>query len=178
MTGADVRAAFEELLRRYAAPMRRLAWSYEREPIAREDLFQEIVMALWTGLPRFRGESSERTWVYRVAHNTAIAFAAKRKRTREREHDAGKPPEPSHGPNQEGDAIAEQQRRLLWAAIHDLPITDRQILTLHLEGLSAQDIEAVTGVTSGAVATRLTRVRQRLAATLRVHHEIEGATPP
>jgi RNA polymerase sigma factor (sigma-70 family) len=167
------RAAYEDLLRRYAASLRRLSWSYERDPVARDDLFQEIALALWTALPRFRGDSSERTWVYRVAHNTAITFATKRRRTREREQEAETAPEPWHGPNQEGDAIAAEQRRLLWTAIHDIPIEDRQILTLHLEGLSAHDIEAVTGVTSGAVATRLSRLRQRLTTTLRASHSME-----
>jgi RNA polymerase sigma-70 factor (ECF subfamily) len=178
VASADFRAAYEELLRRYAAPMRRLSWSYERDPIAREDLFQEIAMALWTALPRFRGESSERTWVYRVAHNTAVTFAAKRQRTRERERHDDTVPEPWHGPTQEGDAINEQRRRYLWKAIHDLPLTDRQILMLHLEGLSAEDIEAVTAVSSGAVATRLTRLRQRLIARLREPQAADGEVVP
>jgi DNA-directed RNA polymerase specialized sigma24 family protein len=47
-------------------------------------------------------------------------------------------------------------------AIRELPAADRQIVTLHLEGLSTADIEEVTGVSSGAVATRLTRIRQKL----------------
>lgn len=178
MASAVSRAAYEELLRRYAASLRRLSWSYERDPIAREDLFQEIAMALWTALPRFRGESSERTWVYRVAHNTAITVTAKRLRTREREQHAETALEPWHGATQEGDAISEQRRRRLWKAIHDLPIADRQILMLHLEGLSARDIEAVTGVSSGAVATRLTRLRQRLIARLREPQARDGETRP
>jgi DNA-directed RNA polymerase specialized sigma24 family protein len=59
---ADHRAAHESLLRRYVAPLRRLAWSYVRDPAGRDDLFQEIATALSTALPRFRGDSSERTW--------------------------------------------------------------------------------------------------------------------
>ena len=38
---------------------------------------------------------------------------------------------------------------------------------MYLEGMSAADIEAITGVSAGAVATRLTRIRQKLAARLR-----------
>lgn len=170
------RVAYEELLRRYSAPLRRLSWSYERDRIAREDLFQEIAIALWTALPQFRGESSQRTWVYRVAHNTAITFTARQRRTREREQDAGTIAEPRHAATQEGDAIVEQQRRCLWSAIHDLPVGDRQILVLHLEGLSAGEIELVTGVSSGAVATRLTRLRQRLVDRLRHSHPTAGNT--
>jgi DNA-directed RNA polymerase specialized sigma24 family protein len=62
----DRRARHEDLLRQYVGPLPRLAWSYEDDPAAREDLFQEISMALWTALPRFRSDSTARTRVYRV----------------------------------------------------------------------------------------------------------------
>jgi len=164
---ADHRAAYEDLWQRYTRPLQRLAWSYESDPAGREDLFQEIAMAVWTALPRFRGDSSERTWVYRVAHNTAISFAASRRRRHDREqtHDTAR--EPSSSAPQEGAAIDRQRRNLLWAAVQELPLTERQIIVLHLEGLSASEIQAITGVTAGAVATRLTRIRQKLAARFR-----------
>jgi RNA polymerase sigma-70 factor (ECF subfamily) len=164
----DHRAVYEDLLRRYVRPLQRLAWSYEHDPAAREDLFQEIAMALWTALPRFRGDSSERTWVYRVAHNTAISFAADRRRRGGREQGGDPLREPVAAAAQEGDAIDRQQRDRLWAAVQELPVAERQIIVLHFEGLSAADIEAITGVSAGAIATRLTRIRQKLAAQLRI----------
>jgi RNA polymerase sigma-70 factor (ECF subfamily) len=164
----DHRAVYEDLLRRYVQPLRRLAWSYEHDPAGREDLFQEIAMALWMALPRFRGDSSERTWVYRVAHNTAISFVATRRRRDRREQSSDPEREPAGAAPQEGDAIDRQRRDLLWAVVQDLPVADRQIIVLHLEGLSASEIHAITGVSAGAVATRLTRIRQKLAARLRV----------
>ena len=125
-------------------------------------------MALWTALPRFRGDSSERTWVYRVAHNTAISFTANRRR-RDGHEQPGEPAgEPVAAARQEGEAIDRQQRERLWSAVQELPLAERQIIALHLEGLSAAEIEAITGVGAGAVATRLTRIRQKLAARLRV----------
>jgi len=161
------RAAYEELLRRYVTPLRRLAWGYESDPAGREDLFQEIALALWTALPRFRGDSSERTWVYRVAHNTAISFAAARRRRDHREQPVAPAEEPRLAASQEGDAIEEQRRALLWAAVQALPVIDRQVVVLHFEGLAARDIAAVTGLSAGSVATRLTRIRQRLVARVR-----------
>jgi RNA polymerase sigma-70 factor (ECF subfamily) len=169
----DHRAAYENLLRRYVAPLRRLAGSYVQDPAGRDDLFQEIAMALWTALPRFRGDSSERTWVYRVAHNTAISFAASRRR-RDGHERAGEPErEPVAAAHQEGDAIERQQRARLWAAVQELSVAERQVIVLHLEGLSAAEIEAVTGVSAGAVATRLTRIRQKLAAQLRLDSAVQ-----
>jgi len=61
-------------------------------------------------------------------------------------------------------AITAQRRARLWAAIDELPLVDRQIVALHLEGLSASEIEAVTGLSTGNVAVRLTRARRRLTA--------------
>ena len=58
-------------------------------------------------------------------------------------------------------------------AIRQLPLTDRQITFLYLEGMTAAEIEAVTGLASGNVATRLTRIRQRLAIRLR-GEEVHG----
>ncbi len=124
-------------------------------------------MALWTALPRFRGESSERTWVYRVAHNTALTFAASRRRRDSREQPGEPPQEPALPASQERQAIEQQRRNLLWAAVQALPVDERQIVVLHLEGLSATEIEAITGVAAGAVATRLTRFRQKLATQIR-----------
>jgi RNA polymerase sigma factor (sigma-70 family) len=137
----DRRAAYEDLLRRYVTPLRRLASSYERDPPACEDLFQEIALALWTALPGFRGDSSECTWLYRVAHNTAITFATRRRRARSREQSTDEVPEPARGATQERDVLDQQRRARLWAAIHELPLGDRQLIVLHLEGLSAQEVE-------------------------------------
>ena len=75
MASSD-QSRYEDLLQRHLPSLRRLAWSYARDVGEVDDLLQEIAMALWTALPRFRGESSERTWVYRIAHNTAISFLA------------------------------------------------------------------------------------------------------
>lgn len=158
---------YEDLIRRYLQPLRRLAWSYARDGAEGDDLLQEIALALWTALPRFRGDSSERTWVYRVAHNTGISFLAGHKRRSAREQSLAQGIEPASGNNPETEAIDRQRLHRLWRAIRDLPISDRQIVVLYLEGMTAAEIESVTGYSAGNVATRLTRIRQRLALRLR-----------
>jgi RNA polymerase sigma factor (sigma-70 family) len=163
----DRRTTYEDLLRRYVPALRRLARAYTREAIEQEDLLQEIAMGLWTALPNFRGDASERTWLYRVAHNTAISFVIGRKRRRQHEQGGTHPEVPAPSANPESTVIDDQQRARLWAAVEELPLTDRQIVTLHFEGLSAAEIEAVTGLGAGNVATRLTRARQKLVARIR-----------
>ena len=62
----------ETILRVYGPALRRVAASYERAPKDREDLLQEIALALWLALPRFRGECTLRSFVFRIAHNRGL----------------------------------------------------------------------------------------------------------
>lgn len=127
MGNAEQKIAYQDLLRRYLPALRRVAWSYAREPHQAEDLLQEIALALWTALPRFRGDASERTWLYRVAHNTAISFVTSHDRRAKREK-AGEVPEVAAlGGNPESGAIEEQKRVRLYRAVEDLSIEDRQL---------------------------------------------------
>ena len=148
------------------APLQRLAHAYARSPTEREDLFQEIALALWTALPGFRGDSSERTWLYRVAHNTAIRFTTKTTR-RARHEEPGDGSELVSSADPERTAIDDQQRQLLWGAVHGLPLADRQLVILYLEGLAAADIKGITGLSAANVATRLTRIRKKLILAVR-----------
>jgi len=50
--------------------------------------------------------------------------------------------------------------------VQELPLADRQIVLLYLEGLPAAEIEEVTGFTAGKVAMRMFRIRRRLAERL------------
>jgi RNA polymerase sigma factor (sigma-70 family) len=167
MVGAGERARsdrFSKLFETYQSALRRLVGAYAANPADRDDLLQDIAVGIWQSLPGFRGDSSERTWIYRIAHNIAIRTTA-RARTRDarepllaRTFDA-----PSRDASAEDALIVNEKRQALLNSIRELPILDRQVLTLHLEGLSAAEIEEVTGVSQGAVATRLTRIRQRIA---------------
>ena len=69
------RSAFEALLGNYGAALKRLCRAYLQDPGDQQDLLQEILMAIWSALPRFRAEASERTWMYRIAHNVALTYS-------------------------------------------------------------------------------------------------------
>src|SRR6188474_2033344 len=64
---------YAEAAAAFGPALERLARAYERDPDKRRDLLQEIHIALWRSLARFDGRCSIRTWVYRVAHNTATS---------------------------------------------------------------------------------------------------------
>jgi RNA polymerase sigma-70 factor (ECF subfamily) len=154
---------FLRFIAQYEPALRRLAGAYVEQTADREDLFQEIAVAIWQAVPRFRGESSERTWLYRIAHNVAISSAAKLRRRGQAE---GRMPEhfdhASLAPNGEQEAFRSEKLRLLNESVRGLPAIDRQIILLHLEGLSYAEIEEVSGLSETAVATRLSRIREKL----------------
>src|SRR5918992_2125134 len=104
------RLGTEDRIQLYIPAMRRLAVSYARNRHESEDLFQEIAVALWKALSTFRGESTERTFIYRVAHNTAIRFVSSENRRTAREHAAFEnTTEPVSLDDPERDAIRNQQ---------------------------------------------------------------------
>ena len=63
--------------------------------------------------------------------------------------------------------VVEEQRQAMLAAIQELPPVDKQLIVLHLEGLSYQEIEEISGLTESAIASRLSRIRDRLTDLIR-----------
>jgi RNA polymerase sigma-70 factor (ECF subfamily) len=161
---ASDRAALEErfdgLLRRHAPAISRLAAGYERIPARREDLVQEIVLALWQALPRFRGECSDRTFVFRIAHNRCLTHAMRRKPPASTLEDSTEPQDRQPGPERK--AIAVDLHERLLTAIRSLPLPYRQVITLFLEDLSHAEIAEVLGLTENNVGVRLNRARKAL----------------
>jgi len=175
IAGLDRRAAFVRLFEQYGPALQRLAGAYAAAREDREDLVQEIAAALWQALPGFRAESSERTWLYRIAHNVAITATVKVRKRGHREVAPGEPLDvPSAVASAEQNLLAEEKRRMLLDAIRCLPASDRQITVLHLEGLSGGEIAEITGLAEGAVSTRLTRIREKLRRAIRAREAGDG----
>src|SRR5947209_5519699 len=64
----------------YGAALERLARAYEAEPERRRDLLQDIHLQLWRSMAHFNKRCSMRTWMYRVAHNTATTHVLRERR--------------------------------------------------------------------------------------------------
>jgi len=155
---------FGRLLKANHAPLTRLAASYTANRSDRDDLLQEIAIALWRALPAFRGECSERTFLFRIAHNRCITHLSKRRDTVSLE-DAAIDPEDPQG-SSETIVAEEQQRRRFLQALRGLPVIHREVLVLFLEGMDYGEIAGVVGISESNVGVRLNRARQKLKTLL------------
>lgn len=165
---SDRSDVFLRLVQQFEPALRRLAAAYFHREADRADLFQEIALALWQAIPRFQRESSERTWLYRIAHNVAISSSARTHRRARREEFLSEEFEhPSAAAGAEEGLLLGEKRRALVDSIRLLAATDRQIILLHLEGLSYAEIEEVSGLSETAIATRLSRIRAKLKQEIR-----------
>jgi RNA polymerase sigma-70 factor (ECF subfamily) len=161
---AAVEKRFRDLLDANAPALARLAASYARSASDRDDLLQEIAMALWQALPRFRGECSERTFLFRIAHNRCLAHLSRRRPTLPLDGQEIGVADPASSTEQR--LSSDQQRDRLVKAVRSLPPIYRQVVTLTLEGLAYKEIAEVLGISESNVGVRLNRGRQLLKSLL------------
>lgn len=157
---------YDRILRQEGAALRRVAAAYEPDPARREDLFQDVCLAVWQALRGFRGESSERTFVFRIAHNRGLTHRSRRRPAASATEleEAAVLADPGPGP--EAAAREGQRRERLRAAVLALPLEPRQVITLTLEGFSPREIAEVLGITENNAAVRLSRARRALRQIL------------
>ena len=153
-------ALYQQAAAAYGAAMDRLARAYEVEPESRRDLLQEIHVALWRSFERFDGRCSMRTWVYRVAHNTATSYVLRRRR-------AGKFVSLEDVDVRSGtqtETVLDRSKALerLTTLIQHLQPLDRQVILSYLEGMDAASIGEIAGISPGNVATKIHRIKNIL----------------
>jgi RNA polymerase sigma-70 factor (ECF subfamily) len=148
------------LLGEHGAALGRLAGSYTRTASDRDDLLQEIAMAIWQALPGFRGECSERTFLFRIAHNRGIAYSLRNRARTESAEDDLDVSDPA--PDPEMTLVQEEGGKRLGVAVRALPILYREVVMLMLEGMEYGEIAEVMGISESNVGVRLNRARQML----------------
>jgi RNA polymerase sigma-70 factor, ECF subfamily len=129
-------------------------------------------IALWRSLARFDGRCSLRTWVYRVAHNTAISKAL-RPRTSAPTLVALDASLESPAPANSEEQALDRRRTLerLHELIRQLRPLDRQVMLLYLEQVDAASIAEITGLSAANVTTKVRRIKQILVQRF---HEGKG----
>ena len=147
---------FTKMVQENRRTIHTVCYFFSRNREDAEDLFQEILINLWKGFGKFRGDSEVKTWIWRVSMNTCINQEGKRKRSVQTvpltfEMDL---------PESSGDN--DNQVRMLYDRITGLSIFDRAIILLWLEGLKYDEIAGIVGITPAALTSRLFRIKEQL----------------
>jgi RNA polymerase sigma-70 factor, ECF subfamily len=152
---------FAEIYRDHVGILMKTTQAFVADRADRDDLFQEILIALWKALPQFDGRAKLSTYVYRVALSCALNWKRSRRRYWQRLDQYGTmlPEWPETG-------SARDRGRLDWlyARIHELPPVDRSLILLSLDRLSYGEIADVTGLSESNIGVRLHRIKQQLIA--------------
>lgn len=166
MTAAERERLFVDLFERNRSRLLRLCAAYAGSAADADDLFQDVMVNVWNGLPSFRGDASASTWLYRITVNTALMWRRSRAReTRVIVHsvDAASAARAVAASPSDPDERTERMRR----AIAALPAKERVCLTLHLEGISYKEIAAITGMTVNYVGVRISRAKRAVEARMK-----------
>jgi len=138
----------------------------------RNDLLQELLLAVWRSIPQFRANALVSTFIYRVAHNTALTWKRTQRNYRsriQRFESLQLPLETPEARSHRGSEALEQ----IYAHIRQLPPVDRSLILLHLDGVSYADIAQIHGLTESNVGVRLNRLKQKLSEGLKeISHEL------
>jgi RNA polymerase sigma-70 factor (ECF subfamily) len=155
---------YQEATAAHSRALERLVQAYEAQPDRQHDLLQDIHLALWQSFAAFEGRCSMRTWVYRVAHNTAATHVVKERRRNGAEwltlEEVENMPHPNYS-----DGTADRQLALtrLLELIRSLKPVDRQVMLLHLEGLDAESIGEIVGLSAGHIRVLIHRIKAVLS---------------
>ena len=176
--------AFEALVARHDAALRRVARGFVRTDAAADDVVQETWLGVVKGLQAFEGRSSLRTWIFRILVNTARTRATRDARSlpfSSLESDTGPVVDPaafgsdgrwSSAPARlEGDPetglLSRELREHLLEAVERLSPAQRAVITLRdLVGLSAPEVCELLDLTDANQRVLLHRARARVRAAL------------
>ncbi|AVM52140.1 RNA polymerase sigma-70 factor (ECF subfamily) [Bacteroides zoogleoformans] len=147
---------FVSMVKEYERVIYKVCYIYTTPNATLNDLYQEVVLNLWKAFPKFRKECKISTWIYRIALNTCISFIRKEKNIPEivsLTYEVDRV--------EESDETQEMLRQL-YRMINRLGQLEKSIILLYLEDKSYEEIAEITGLTVTNVATKLSRIKEKL----------------
>jgi RNA polymerase sigma-70 factor, ECF subfamily len=170
-------AAYEVLIQRYERPVYNLVSRLVEDRADAADAVQEVFLKVFRKVGWFRGESSLKTWIYRIAINEARN--QRRWFGRHRQREVGLEPAPGESAGGYGNWLEDQQpspfdialdhetRALIEDALNEVSPAFRAALVLReIEGLSYEEISEILEVSLGTVKSRIVRGREALRRNL------------
>ena len=152
----DIELQFTKMVKEYRKTIYTVCYFYSKDSEEVNDLYQEILINLWKGFEKFRGESSLKTWIWRVSLNTCNNQERKKKSS------VQTIPLSIDIDLYNDDDVQSKQIQMLYDRINRLDVFDRAIILLWLENMNYQDIAEVVGISLSNVTTRLFRIKEQL----------------
>jgi len=194
-------AAFRELVLRHQRAMLRVAEAHTPSRAVAEEVVQETWLAVVSGLDRFEGRSSLKTWMFRILVNRAktrgtrehrsIPFSSMEDDRSEEDGPAvdpdrfsrrdhrwaghwSQPPEPWNDlPATK--AIGAETRAVIERTIETLPVSQRRVITLRdIEGWTSEEVCDLLDLSEGNQRVLLHRARSKVRAALERHFAESG----
>lgn len=151
------------LVDEHAAAVYRVAVSIVRDPALAEDVVQDTMIRVWEALPTFRGDAPIRTWILRIAHNSAVSLLRK---VKDEAWDPVTLPDSVDSADVSRTVVARSDLTAMGEALKGLDELSRSIVVLReVEGLSYEEIAETLDITLPTVKTRLLRARRTLQAS-------------
>lgn len=157
MTEKEQQQIFGDWLSQHKAVIFKIVRAYTFTVMEQDDLFQEIIIQVWHSVPKFRGEASVVTWLYRIALNTAIKWTKK-----ERKHSQSETLEVVQHILQEGRMQTDERLTWLYEEIYKLDEIDRSVTLLLLDGFSYKEMAAILGISESNVGVKINHIKKQL----------------
>ena len=162
--------AFEELVRRHLPAIRRFLATRLRDAEEIEEAEQDLLVRMYESLPRWKGDSSLRTWLYRLCAISAADLVRRRSRERVkamRIATIGKETEEREADRADWGLIRSSEAMLVRRCLESLGEPTASLVYLRdAEGLGVDELSVIFGMPQGTVKSRLSRGRDRLKTLL------------
>lgn len=136
----------------------------EMNPAARQDLKQDVFLALQQSVMRLQTAANPRAYLFRIVHNVIVDHIAlaQRNKWQTLDHISEEAPQQLSEDCPATQLDEQQQSQQLMQAIRQLSLANRQVLLLALEDLSAVEIADILRLSHGAVRVRINRAKAEL----------------
>lgn len=150
---------FQKIIEQHKGILFRVAKTYCRNAVDRQDLLQEMMIQIWKSLHRYNDNFALTTWIYRISLNVAISGYRKNVH---RLRSSLPLLDEQYPVQEEGNSENHEQYRLLEQFITELNDLDKALVLLYLENKSHAEISEIMGISLTNVGTKLGRVREKL----------------
>jgi RNA polymerase sigma factor (sigma-70 family) len=163
MSDISLKVFFESLHRDYYAMVLQMSLGYMKGDLQlAKDIAQEVFINVWKALPKFRSESTYKTWIYRITVNTCLLYIRDNKKKQTAELD-----ERVHQSMPDDGARDQHGHAELYLAIGELASLDRLIIMLVLEEVEYDEIAKITGINSINLRVKIHRIKKKMKELLK-----------